>query len=94
MMLAASDDHIHGAGVGVGEEKRRAVEEMKRKKNTEHRAHHMEDKEKQGDVPSGANWSFPFSFLSSPSPLSAANPCSSNRSKVNTIRCEKWLSRF
>lgn len=48
MMLAASDDHIHGAGVGVGEEKRRAVEEMKRKKNTEHRAHHMEDKEKQG----------------------------------------------
>jgi hypothetical protein len=34
MMLAASDDHIHGAGVGVGEEKRRAVEEMKRKKNT------------------------------------------------------------
>jgi len=37
-----------GRGLEWGEEKRVAVEEMKRKKNTEHRAHHMEDKEKQG----------------------------------------------
>jgi hypothetical protein len=50
-MLAASDDHIHGWSGGRRRRGERAVEEMKRKrkKNTEqHRAHHMEDKEKQG----------------------------------------------